>query len=242
MSSEVVVQVAWGPRAETPVELAQRWLELLGQLTDHSGGALSEWRWQEDAGPGEVVPANAEGFAAALEAVNTHDDLDILGYTHHVIATQPDGGYARVRAQAGGTNEYSPFTASLTLFKPAEEAATPLAGRYAEALAVLGGVWDADRGAVYDWPLYEELESEYGLRPSHPRCGWAVYLSANRAARVPGDFPARRIPTTHGGVVLDLAAVPGETPSADTVLAAHKALADCGALEPLPVPAPRAKL
>jgi hypothetical protein len=243
MSGEVVVKVSWGPRPETPLQLAHRWLELLTGLTRLSEGAPAEWRWDEDAGPGGLVPANAEEFAAALEAANTHDDLDILGYTANVVATQPDGAYVRGKVIAGGSDEYSPFTAVLHFFPASGSSAVPLAGKYAEVLALLAGAWDPDHGLTYDRPLFNELRSAYGLRASHPRSGWAVYLSENRATRIPDDFHApRRLPTEHGGVVLDLAESPGETPSTQTVLAAHKALAESGALEPMATPAPRAKL
>ncbi|MFI7013013.1 hypothetical protein [Streptomyces sp. NPDC050164] len=243
MSGEVVVKVSWGPRPETPLQLAQRWLELLTGLSELSEGALAEWRWEEDSGPGEPVPADTDEFAAALEAANTQDDRDILGYTAQVVATQPDGAYARARVIAGGSNEYSPFTAVLHLFPASGSAAVPLMGRYTEVLAFLANVWDADHGLTYDRPLFNELRSAYGLRASHPRAGWAVYLSETRAARVPDDFSAlRRLPARHGGVVLGLADSSGGVPSTQTVLAAHKALAGTGALDPLPVPATGAKL
>jgi hypothetical protein len=57
-----------------------------------------------------------------------------------------------------------------------------------------------------------------------------------RRARVPEDFPARRLNAGHGGVVL---AIGTET---HQVLAAQQILADAGALEPLPFPADRPKL
>ncbi|CAM5487245.1 hypothetical protein STAFG_7752 [Streptomyces afghaniensis 772] len=246
MSGEVVVKVSWGPRPETPLQLAQRWLELLtglSELSELSEGAPAEWRWEEDSGPGQLVPVESEDFTAALEAANTQDDRDILGYTANVVATQSDGAYLRARVIAGGSNEYSPFTAVLHLFPASGAAAVPLTGRFTEVLALLADVWDADHGLTYDRPLYNELRSAYGLRASHPRAGWAVYLSESRAARVPDDFSAlRRLPARHGGVVLEIADSSGGTPSTQAVLAAHKTLAGTGALDPLPVPSTEAKL
>ncbi|MFF4251491.1 hypothetical protein ACFY1L_09805 [Streptomyces sp. NPDC001663] len=243
MSSETVVRAAWWSRAEPVAQLAERWLELLTRLSELSEGALAEWRWDEDArNPGQQVPARSEDFARALEAANTHDDLDILGYKANVTVTQPDGGYAHCRVQAGGTNGYSPFTAVLQLFPGPDATAAPLTGRSAEALAILAGVWDADYGLTYDRALFKQVKTAFGLTAAHPRCGWSVHLSAHRAARVPTDFPARRLPADHGGLVLDLADTPGGTPATETVLAAHKALTDSGSLEPLPVPATRPKL
>lgn len=101
----------------------------------------------------------------------------------------------------------------------------PLADRLAEALAAVAGAWDADHGSAHDRELFTALRTAYGLRPSQPRCGWAVFLSAHRAARVPAGLAAPRLEAGSGGVVLKI----GTT--TDVVLAAHRTLADAGALD-----------
>ncbi|MFD3481772.1 hypothetical protein [Streptomyces sp. NPDC058665] len=237
MASETIVKASWGPRPESSQELAGRWLALLGRLTDLSGGDLAEWRWDTDgAAPGETVPDEVGAFAAAIEAANPHDDADVIGRTGVVVARRQDGGYAQLKVGAGGTDGYTPFNATLLLFPGSPGAAAPLAGRLPEALAAVADVWDADTGSAHDRELFNALRSAYGLRASHPRCGWAVFVSANRAARVPADLAAPRLAAGPGGVVLNIG------PSTDAVLAAHKTLADAGALEPLPTPADRPKL
>ncbi|MFD9937388.1 hypothetical protein ACFWZ6_30145 [Streptomyces massasporeus] len=241
--SAVTVAVHWWARSETPQEQAERWLVLLARLTELSAGELTEWRWDvDDDGPGPLVPRSAGEFATALQAANTHDDVDIIGWTAHVVGHRRDGGYVQVWISAGGTNEHSPFFVIVKLFPGPGASTSPLADRLAETLAALAGAWDPDTGLAYDRALFKTVKATYGLSASAPRCGWSVYLSENRAARVPGDFTARRLPTEHGGLVLDLAASPGETPATETVLAAHRALAESGALEPMPVPATGAKL
>lgn len=241
--SKITVTVAWGARPETPLELAERWLTSLGQLTELSAGALTAWRWDEDGdAPGQPVPTETESFAAAIETANPHDDADIIGRTAFVVGQQEDGGYARLRVTAGGTDGYTPFTAALALFSSDASVSAPLADRLPEALAVLARTWDADWGHAYDRKVFTEVKAAYGLRNSSPRCGWAVYLSARRATRVPGDLVARRVAAEHGGTVLDFAETPGSVPDTETVLAAHKALAEAGALEPLPIPMPGPKL
>ncbi|WP_455358718.1 hypothetical protein [Streptomyces sp. SYSU K21746] len=235
--TEVIVTVEWGPRGESPQVLAERWLSLLDRLTAASGGELGQWRWDVDGpAPGPAVPADAKEFAAALEAANPQDDADLIGWTGFVVGRQPDGGYARLRISAGGTDEYTPFTATLNLFAGPGAQAPPLDGRFDAVLAVLADVWDADCGLVYDRELFEAVKSAYGLSAADPRVGWAVHLSANRAARVPEDFPARRLDAGHGGAVLAIGTVTQE------VLAAQRILADAGALEALPFPADRPKL
>ena len=241
--SAVTVAVHWWARSETPQEQAERWLVLLARLTELSDGELTEWRWDvDDDGPGPLVPRTAGEFATALQAANTHDDVGIIGWTAHVVGRRQDGGYVQVWVSAGGTNEHSPFFVIVKLFPGPGASAPPLADRLAETLAALADAWDPDTGHAYDRELFKTVKAAYGLPAPAPRCGWSLYLSENRAARVPGDFTARRLPTEHGGLVLDLAASPGETPATETVLAAHRGLADSGALEPMPVPATGAKL
>jgi hypothetical protein len=241
--SAVTVAVHWWARSETPQEQAERWLVLLARLTALSDGELSEWRWDvDDDGPGPLVPRSAGEFATALQAANTHDDVDIIGWTAHVVGRRQDGGYVQVWISAGGTDEHSPFFVIVKLFPGPGALASPLADRLAETLAALAEAWDPDTGLAYDRALFKTVKATYGLPAPAPRCGWSVYLSENRAARVPDDFTARRLPTGHGGLVLDLAANPGETPATERVLAAHKVLAESGALEPMPVPATSAKL
>ncbi|MCK8434414.1 hypothetical protein G3I77_15700 [Streptomyces sp. D2-8] len=241
--SAVTVAVHWWARSETPQEQAERWLVLLARLTALSDDELTEWRWDVDHdGPGPLVPRRAGAFATALQAANTHDDVEIIGWTAHVVGRRQDGGYVQVWISAGGTDEHSPFFVIVKLFPGPGASAPPLADRLAETLAALAEAWDPDTGLAYDRELFKTVKATYGLSAPAPRCGWSVYLSENRAARVPDDFTARRLPTEHGGLVLDLAPNPGETPATETVLAAHKALAESGALEPMPVPATGAKL
>ncbi|MEU1123215.1 hypothetical protein ABZ371_06425 [Streptomyces sp. NPDC005899] len=240
MSGEVVVKVSWGPRPESPLELAERWLVTLGRLTDLSAGAAVDWRWDVDGGRGETVPDKAEDVAAVVEAGGPEEDADLVGWSAAVVGTWPGGGYAYLRAKGGGSDEYTPFTATLQLF-PAPAAApgsqpgaeAPLTGRLPEALAVLAESWGADTGLTYDRELFGAVKAAFGLRNSQPRCGWATYLSANRAALVPDAFEGPRRITSGGGVVLET----GD--SVEAVTSAQRTLAEAGALEPLPAAAPR---
>ncbi|MFE5244306.1 MULTISPECIES: hypothetical protein [unclassified Streptomyces] len=236
MSGEVVVKVSWGPRPESSRELAVRWLEALRRLTELSAPDPVGWRWDAEDGKGAPVPAGTGEFAAVVEAGGPEEDADILGRQAAVVGTWPDGSYAYLRAKGGGSDAYTPFTATLQLF-PASGAtagsAHPLAGRLPDALAALAESWEADTGLAYDRPLFNAIRSAFGLRNSQPRCGWATYLSANRAALVPEDLPGARHTTTGGGLVLDSGR------STQAVEAAQRALAGAGALEPLTASAPR---
>ncbi|MFH9471534.1 hypothetical protein ACH4LT_30330 [Streptomyces clavifer] len=234
MASEVVVKVSWGPRPESPRELADRWLTMLGGLAELSDGTPVDWRWDRDGDrAGEPVPADAGRFAAVLEAGGPEEDADIIGWTAAVVGTWKDRGYARLRVQGGGSDEYTPFTAVLQLFPAPGGTTAPPVDRLPESLAVLADAWDADTGLTYDRKLFNAVKSAFGLRNSHPRCGWAVYLSENRAALVPADLSAGRLRAGRGGIVLAL----GD--STEAVLTAQQALTDAGALNPIPPTSPR---
>ncbi|MYX73974.1 MULTISPECIES: hypothetical protein [unclassified Streptomyces] len=241
MSGELVVKVSWGPRPESPLELAERWTATLGRLTELSAGKPVVWRRDVDGGGvGDLVPDKAEDFAAVVEAGGPEEDADIIGWSAAVVGRWPDGGYAYVRAKGGGSDEYTPFTATLQLF-PAPElgsavgagSAAPFSDRLPEALAAFAECWEPDTGLTYDRELFRTVKAAFGLRNSQPRCGWSTYLSANRAALVPEELPGPRHATADGGLVLNAGH------STEAVMAAHRILTDAGALEPLPVPAPR---
>ncbi|MFF2726713.1 hypothetical protein ACFVS9_02220 [Streptomyces sp. NPDC058008] len=248
MSGELVVKVSWGPRPESPAELAERWLATLGALTALSSGAPAapsagtaapepagapvSWRWDREGEAGGPVPSGVREFADVVEAGGPEEDADIVGWSAAVTGTWPDGGYAYLRAKGGGSDEHTPFTATLQLF-PAPGAAAgspaPLADRLPEALVVLAESWDADTGLTYDRELFSTVKAAFGLRNSRPRCGWATYLSVNRAALVPDALPGRRHATKGGGLVLEAGH------STEAVMTAQRALADAGALERVPV-------
>ncbi|MFF5894974.1 hypothetical protein ACFY8O_03505 [Streptomyces argenteolus] len=236
MSSEVVVKVSWGPRPESPGELAERWLEALARLTQLSEPGPVDWRWDVEDGKGTPVPSTAEDVATVIEAGGPEKDADIVGRQAAVVGTWPDGGYAYLRAKGGGSDAYTPFTATLQLFPAAGAAAgsrAPLTDRLPDVLAALAEAWEADTGLAYDRELFNAVKSAFALRNSRPRCGWVTYLSANRAALVPADLPGPRRATADGGLVLDSGR------DTDAVMAAQRALAGAGALEPLPVAEPR---
>lgn len=241
----LTVAVYWGPRPETPLAQAGRWLDLLGRL-DRLAGVAVDWRWDVDGeeAPGARLPSTKTEFAEALIAANPQDDADLIGWTGQVVGAHPAGGQVRVRVRAGGEDEVSPFHAVLDLVAPpgAQDVSPPLAGHLPETLAAAAGSWDADTGLTYDRDVFGEVKRAYGLRPSSPRAGWAVFLSAHRAALVPASLPGRRLAADHDGVVLDLADAPGGRPSTATVVSAHKELTDCGALERRPQEPLRAKL
>ncbi|WP_031083429.1 hypothetical protein [Streptomyces sp. NRRL WC-3549] len=241
MSGELVVKVSWGPRPESLLELAARWTAALGRLTELSAGVPVDWRQDVDGeGVGEPVPPEAEDFAAVVEAGGPEEDAEIIGWSAAVVGRWPNGAYAYLRAKGGGSDVRTPFTAVLQLF-PAPGAgaavgagsAAPFSDRLPQALVALAESWEPDTGLTYDRELFRTVKAAFGLHNSQPRCGWATYLSANRAALVPGELPGPRHRTADGGLVL------GTGHSTEAVMAAHRALADAGALEPLPVSAPR---
>ncbi|MFP8963184.1 hypothetical protein ACLIYP_21925 [Streptomyces nanhaiensis] len=239
----VTVRGFWGPRKESPRELADRWLDFLGRLEELDEEVFSDWREVAGTGPGSPRAAlDPEGFAAYI--VRSDPDLDAypVGYRTSVWTRREGRPKAEIGVSAGGVADGVPQSVVLKLRSGEADEDDPLIGRLPHALAALADAWDPDWGDFADRALTSAVRDAFGLDNSSPRCGRAVHLSAGRAALVPGDLPGRRLPVAHGGVVVDLSGPEGEAPGRDLVLSVNETLRGTGALAPLPLPMDRPKL
>lgn len=239
----LTVRGFWGPREETPRELADRWIGFLGRLREVDGEVFSGWR--------EVVEGGAEAPAAALDPewfaeyiVRYDPDLDAypVGYRTSLWTRQDGKPKVEIGVSAGGTADSVPQSVVLKLRSGEMGDGDPLVGRLPHALAALADAWDVDWGDFADRALMSAVREAFDLENSSPRCGRAVHLSSGRAALVPDDLPGRRLPVAQGGVVIDLSGPDGEAPEKGLVIAVNEALRRTGALAALPVPMDRAKL
>ncbi|MEU6119548.1 Imm52 family immunity protein [Streptomyces sp. NPDC047117] len=242
MALDLTVGGVWGPRQESPDQLAERWLRLLRRLAKIAPEDFAGWR-AEAVGQAEQLPENADAawFTSYLERVNPQDDAATIGYSAVLVAAAPGRPIITLSVGAGGTPQFAPQTAVITVRSADLNDSAPLVARLPEVLTAIVESWDADWGDIADDDLLGVLEKEYELDNSTPRCGRAVYLSSGRGALVPEDVPGRRSVTEHGGLVLDLSRPDGSAPDADHVLAVNGLLRKAGALEELPYPMDRAK-
>ncbi|MER7399802.1 Imm52 family immunity protein [Streptomyces sp. NPDC000151] len=242
MTLDLTVGGVWGPRQESPDQLAERWLRLLRRLARIAPEDFAGWR-AEAVGQAEQLPENvdADWFASYLSRVNPQDDAATIGYSAVLVAARPGRPIITLCVGAGGTPQFAPQTAVITIRSADLNDSAPLVARLPEVLTAIAEEWDADWGDIADDDLLGALEKEYELDNSTPRCGRAVYLSSGRRALIPEDVPGRRSHTEHGGLVIDLGRPDGTGPDADHVLAVNGLLRKAGALEELPYPMDRAK-
>ncbi|MET7638216.1 Imm52 family immunity protein [Streptomyces sp. NPDC005438] len=240
---DLTVRGFWGPRAEEPEQLAERWLALLGRLEELDGELFSTWVVGADSfDQASPVERSVPDLAALLRAGNDPRDAPVYGYLLTLMSRAPSGLAASVQVTGGAVTEYAANSVLVELYaEDLEEYQAPQVAKAPGMLAALADAWDVDQGEVTDEDLLDALDDTFDLANSDPRAGRAVYLSAGRWERLPQDPPGRATPTAHGGVVLDLTGPSGEV-STHAVLDAHRVLVDCGALAPRPTPMTRPQL
>ncbi|WP_285568576.1 hypothetical protein [Streptomyces sp. RTGN2] len=236
-----VVRGFWGPRKESPLELAGRWktmLDALPALLPAAGPATAgePWTWTHhhaSGSPRELRPDEA-ALAAALQA--DHDSPQTSdGAGLSLAVTGEPGWEVAVSGRGGGESEYVTQAVVLTVVSPdgAEVGEAAL-------LALIADTWQPDIGDVTDDDLLDALEDDagYDYTRSELCVGRLGYLSPGRAALVPDGVGAVGKEPVGAGLLLDIAP-PGDT---GAVVDAYVRLRDAGALEPLPRPMNRTYL
>ncbi|MFD8689383.1 hypothetical protein [Streptomyces sp. NPDC059651] len=236
-----VVRSFWGPRKESPLELAGRWkttLDALPALLPAAGPAAAgqPWTWTQHHAAGRPTELRPDetGLAAALQA--DHDSPQTSdGAGLSLAVTGEPGWEVAVSGRGGGESEYVTQALVLTVVSP-DDAEVPEAA----LLALLADTWQPDIGDVTDDDLLDALEDDagYDYTQSQLCVGRLGYLSPGRAALVPDGVGTARKELRGEGVLLDIAP-PGD---AGAVVDAYVRLRDAGALEPLPRPMNRTLL
>ncbi|MEU1473393.1 hypothetical protein ABZ434_34925 [Streptomyces sp. NPDC005761] len=230
-----VVRVFWGPRKETPRELAGRWKAMLDALpallpAASRGQAGQPWTWtryQTSGRPTELRPDEAE-LAAALQA--DHDSPRTSGGAGLSLVSRGGPGWEiGVSGRGGGESEYVTQAVVLAVVSP-DGAEVPEAA----LLALIVDIWQPDTGDATDDELLDALEDRAGFdyTLSHVSVGRLGYLSPGRAALAPAGVGVARPELRGAGTLLDIAP-PGDI---DAVVDAYVRLREAGALEPLPRP------
>ncbi|MEU9204471.1 hypothetical protein [Streptomyces sp. NPDC048332] len=236
-----IVRVFWGPRKETPQELAGRWRAMLDALpallpAASSAPAGQPWTWTRfhaSGRPTELRTGEAE-LAAALQA--DHDSPQTSDGAGLRLAIRGEPGWeAGVSGRGGGESEYVTQAVVLTIVCP-DGAEVPEAA----LLALLADIWEPDFGEATDDELLDALEDRAGFDYTldHVSVGRLAYLSPGRASAAPAGVGVAREELRGAGVLLDIAP-PGDI---EAVVDAYVRLRDAGALDPLPRPMGRTVL
>ncbi|MER6114292.1 hypothetical protein [Streptomyces sp. NPDC001743] len=236
-----VVRVFWGPRKETPQELAGRWkatLDALPALIPAGGSAPAgqPWTWTRHhacGSPTELRPDGA-GLAAALQAgPDSPQTSDGAGLS--LSRTGAPGWEVSVFGRGGGESAYVTQSVVLAVVSPDGDGIPEAA-----LLALLAEIWQPDFGDATDDELLDALEERAGFdyTLSQVSVGRFAYLSPGRAARAPAGVGVVREELRGAGVLLGIAP-PGDI---GAVVDAYVRLRDAGVLEPLPRPMNRTLL
>lgn len=227
-----VVRGFWGPRRESPLELAGRWKTMLDALPGLLPGETWAWTRHQATGRPAPLPAGMEELRAALQA--DHDSPQTSdGAGLHLAAAPAPGWEIDITGRGGAESEYLIQAVVLTVVSP-----DGAEGPEAALLALVADTWQPDIGDVTDDDILDALEDDAGYGVGDPCVGRLGYLSPGRAARVPAGVGAARKELSGAGVLLDLAP-PGDI---GAVVDAYLKLRESGALEPLPRPMSRAAL
>lgn len=238
---ERMVRVFWGPRKETPQELAGRWAAMLEALPAllpavSSAPTGQPWTWTRhhtSGRPTELRPDEPDLAAALQEDHDSPQTSDGAGLS---LSSRGEPGWEiSISGRGGGESEYA--TQAVVL-----KVASPGGAEVPEAalLALFADVWEPDFGEATDDELLDALEDRAGFdyTLSHVSVGRLGYLSARRAALAPAGVGAAGKGLRGAGVLLDIAP-PGDI---EAVVDAYVRLREAGALEPLPRPMNRTYL
>jgi hypothetical protein len=231
MVLNVVVNGAWGVRAEGPQRLAERWTAFLSRLEQIDPTSFGGWREAaDDDSTASIVPLTVPALRDYITSSNPESDAGAVGYT--VSLTSVGSGIPKVvvRSQAGGNSPYVTSSCAITLRAAGMDESVVLVRRSTEILAVLAETWDIDRGQVCNREQNAAVQTRFGLKNSDPRCGRSVYLSADRAARVPEGLPGISTRTGQGGLILDLTRGGTFDPDITTIVEVNQRLRASGAL------------
>jgi hypothetical protein len=241
-SDMVLIQVAWGPRKETPIECAERWLNTQRRLAGIDPDLLGRWvrLYETDGGKIEERELVDLDTLRGLVEDGTHykdnppdEPIPDIGFQVS-SSTGRRGGPDDVTFSAG----IGLYTDNPNLMNQAHLEVYPLPhehvshwARIAEPiLSALVEAWEPDHGAVYIRPVRRAQQPV----PRTPFAGYATYLSAARRPYVPAGLPGGARETPDGGLLLSLVGPDGELPSVDEVAAVGAALRDAGAFAPTP--------
>ncbi|MEV5909961.1 Imm52 family immunity protein [Streptomyces chartreusis] len=235
---DLTVRGFWGPRKEAPPGLAGRLESFLQRLQEISGGTLIHWHTAED---GDIA-LESDVLADYIVAANPESDAEHMGYTTSLWAQQAGVMKVKVSTTVGGTAEYTGNRIDAIPARPAGDASPAgLAGMASRALAALAEEWEPDWGDVSDEVTRKAVQTSNGIRPSYPRCDYAVYLSSNRRELVPEGCPGDRTPTRDKGLVIVLPAASGGLAAVEDVVSLDARLRRAGALDKRPVPMHRSR-
>ncbi|GAA1526680.1 Imm52 family immunity protein [Kribbella lupini] len=222
MDEPLITRGFWGPRQETPDQVADRLLTFLAGLDEVVGESV---RWSSPESPGQSLAEPGHARRVIADAFRANTDAPQLGINQAYDGSGQRVGKFRISMGVGRYSE-SPnaHNSFVVRWVGAEALADPILRRVVTA-------WDPDWGNVTSRSLRDALA---GLQPAGkpgPDIGYLTYLSEGRARAMPGGLGQQVVELDGGGVII------GSSESSD-LLSVEKTAQLAEVLRPSPAFAP----
>ncbi|TCC19499.1 Imm52 family immunity protein [Kribbella speibonae] len=185
----------WGPRRESPDQVADRLVPFLEALNEVVGESLP---WSSHALPGKLLTEPANARQVISDAFGENTDAPHLGIHQAYDARGATAGQLRITMGVGGYSDApNVHNAFLVKWRAADD--EPLAD---PILRHLVAAWDPDWAAVTSRSLMDALAEVQPRGTPGPKVGYLTYLSEGRAQVLPGGLEEHLLSLESGGVVL----------------------------------------
>ncbi|MGL5830311.1 MAG: hypothetical protein ACRC0L_12190, partial [Angustibacter sp.] len=202
----------WGPRRETPQQIAVRVTTMIEGWSHLPGSFKGEWEF--DSGAQTISTSKPGPFIASIADTVNEGSLErhrreVEGWSQVIFSPVGDGGsayaeYATVNFVAGATESlFRRETNSLKVdFEGDVTSAATDAGMLALA-RMLVTTWEPDWLSYTSIGLVRQKIAIWGRDALTPRPGYVTWLSPAVVDHLPQDLPARVTPFA-GGWLLDV--------------------------------------
>jgi hypothetical protein len=224
----------WGPRPESAVDCARRWLTFFRALEAPGVEELRGWGIPMGS-PRDVpdLPLGLPRLEAEVAAGGAPDDD--LGFTFGAWNRREGRQSVSFTSSCGGSSDAVLNNVFLGLQAATADDVRRWARLAGDLLTALAGAWQPDWGYFVSDSVRDQQERE---DPRSPVAGYVTYLSPGRAAALPRDVGARVSTTPDGGALLSLVEPDGSLPKAQDALRLAKTLTKSGAFAPTPEDGP----
>lgn len=192
---ELIARGFWGPRQESPVQIADKLVAFLAALDDVVGEAL---RWSSPHLADGLIADPANALQVIEEAFRRNVDAPHLGVTQAYDARGEKTEDSSITMSVGGYSEAPNVRNAFVLTWRGEDA-----GVFADPiLRQLISVWEPDWAAVGPRSFMRALSEVQPVGTPEPKIGCLTYLSVGRAQALPGGIDKYVERLDDGGVVL----------------------------------------
>ena len=193
---ELIARGFWGPRQESPDQIADKLVAFLAALDVVAGETL---RWSSSRLPGKVIAEPAIALKVISDAFQRNTDAPHLGVTQAYDARGTRLEDVSITMTVGGYSD-SPNVRNAFVLKWRGADVGALAG---PILRRLVSVWDPYWAAVTSRTLMRAVAEVQPAGKPGPKVGHLTYLSAERAQALPGGLDDKQLETLDdGGIII----------------------------------------